>query len=165
MTEPTISAPQFFEVFPSAEKARAYIESRCWPDGAVCPSCGESRRITTRKDGFYRCNACKSDFTFRTGTIFERSHIPLHKWLYAMYLLSTDCNGISSIRLGKQLGITQKSAWFMLKRLREACGKQLTKIGGKESTGKHGGKKRKAGRMHGVGDETLVHAKSGETST
>ena len=105
-----------------AEAARVYMESKRWPDGAVCPACAEAKRITTRKDGFYRCNACKTDFTVRTGTIFERSHIPLHKWVYAMYLLVTARKGISSLQLAKQIGVTQKSAWFMLQRLREACG-------------------------------------------
>ena len=81
-----------------------------------------SERSQRRKGGFYRCNACKLDFTIRTGTIFERSHVPLHKWLYAMYLLVTARKGICSMQLAKEIGITQKSAWFMLHRLREACG-------------------------------------------
>jgi ISXO2-like transposase domain len=97
------------------------------------------------------------DFTIRTGTIFERSHVPLHKWLYAMYLLVTARKGISSLQLAKEIGVTQKSAWFMLHRLREACGgPKLTKlkgiveldecfIGGKERN-KHEHKKLKAGR-------------------
>ena len=93
-----------------------------WPSGATCPKCGKDERITGRNGDFYRCNACKLDFTIRTGTIFERSHIPLHKWLYAMYLLVTARKGISSIQLAKEIGITQKSAWFVLHRLREACG-------------------------------------------
>jgi transposase-like protein len=74
-------------------------------------------RITARKKGFYRCNPCKKDFTVRTGTIFERSHIPLHKWLCAMYLLVTARKGISSMQLSKELDITQKTAWFFLQRL------------------------------------------------
>jgi transposase-like protein len=113
-------------------------------------------RITTRKGGFYRCNACKLDFTIRTGTIFERSHVPLHKWLYAMYLLVTARKGISSLQLSKEIGITQKSAWFVLQRLREACSGKLEKlqgmievdemyVGGKESN-KHEHKKQRLGR-------------------
>ena len=157
MSKSTISTFQLFEIFPSAESARLYLESRLWPDGAVCPTCQGKERITIRKGGFYRCNACKLDFTIRTGTIFERSHVPLHKWLYAMYLLVTARKGISSMQLHTEIGITQKSAWFVLQRLREACGgPNLTKlrgiieidecfIGGKEAN-KHEHKKLKAGR-------------------
>ena len=104
-------------MFPDQESARVYFEARRWPDGATCPACGEAKRIGARKGGFYRCNACKTDFTVRTATIFERSHIPLHKWLYAMYLLVTARKGISSRYMAKQIGVTQKSAWFMLQRL------------------------------------------------
>jgi transposase-like protein len=102
------------------ETARTYLEGRLWPKGPKCPACKTGDRITPRKGGFYRCNACKEDFTVRTGTIFERSHVPLHKWLYAMYLLVTARKGISSLQLSKEIGITQKSAWFVLHRLREA---------------------------------------------
>ena len=125
MSKSTISTFELFQMFPDAEAARVYMEGKRWPDGAVCPACDEAKRITTRKGGFYRCNACKTDFTVRTATIFERSHIPLHKWLYAMYLLVTSRKGISSMQLAKQIGVTQKSAWFMLQRLREACGNEL----------------------------------------
>lgn len=122
MSRSTISTFKLFEVFPDEEAARKYLEDRLWPDGAKCQTCGSSERITTRKGGFYRCNACQLDFTVRTGTIFGRSHIPLHKWVYAMYLLVTARKGISSMQLAKEIGVTQKSAWFMLQRLREACG-------------------------------------------
>jgi transposase-like protein len=156
MSRSTISTFKLFELFPDVETARKYLESRLWPDGVACPKCKTKERITTRKDGFYRCNACKLDFTVRTGTIFERSHVPLHKWLYSMYLLVTARKGISSMQLAKEIGITQKSAWFVLQRLREACGNDLVKlrgivevdesyIGGKESN-KHVGKKTLIGR-------------------
>ena len=130
MSKSTISTFELFQMFPDAEAARVYIEGKRWPDGAVCPACDEAKRITTRKGGFYRCNACKTDFTVRTATIFERSHIPLHKWLYAMYLLVTARKGISSLQLAKQIGVTQKTAWFVLQRLREACGNDPTQLAG-----------------------------------
>jgi len=122
MSRSTISTLQLFELFPDQLAARRYLEGHLWPGGAVCPACKTNQRITHRKGDFYRCNACKLDFTIRTGTIFERSHVPLHKWLYAMYLLLTARKGISSLQLAKEVGITQKSAWFVLHRLREACG-------------------------------------------
>ena len=123
MSRSTISTFQLFQAFPDEEAARLYLESRLWPDGVRCPECKSGERITTRKRiGFYRCNACGDfDFTVRTGTIFERSKVPLHKWIYAIYLLVTARKGISSLQLAKEIGITQKSAWFVLHRLREAC--------------------------------------------
>jgi transposase-like protein len=117
-----MSAVQLFALFPDQEAARIYLESRRWPDGPRCSICKSRERITTRKDGFYRCNRCQLDFTVRTGTIFERSHVPLHKWIFAMYLLVTGREGISSMQLASEVGITQKSARFVLQRLREACG-------------------------------------------
>ena len=130
MSRSTISTFQLFEMFPDQETARVYLESRLWPEGVRCPHCGLGERITTRKGGFYRCNACREDFTVRTGTIFGRSHVQLHKWIYAMYLLVTARKGISSMQLAKEIGVTQKTAWFMLGRLREACGDKLDKLRG-----------------------------------
>jgi transposase-like protein len=156
MSKSTISTFELFAMFPDQESARTYLEGRLWPEGPKCPVCGLGQRITARAGGFYRCNQCKEDFTVRTGTIFERSHVPLHKWVYAMYLLVTARKGISSMQLAKEIGITQKSAWFVLHRLREACGKDLKKlqglieidetyVGGIEAN-KHEYKKLKAGR-------------------
>src|SRR5271154_1496567 len=130
MSKSTISTFELFAMFPDQETARTYLEGRLWPNGPKCPCCGMGERITARAGGYYRCNQCKEDFTVRTGTIFERSHVPLHKWIYAMYLLVTARKGISSMQLAKEIGITQKSAWFVLGRLREACGDNLEMLRG-----------------------------------
>ena len=157
MSKSTISTFQLFERFPDEASARTYLESRLWPDGPRCPQCGGSA-LTPRPNGFYRCNPCgKFTFNVREGTIFGRSKIPLNKWVYAMYMVVTARKGISSLQLAKQIGVTQKSAWFMLQRLREACsGIDLDKlrgeveidetfVGGLEAN-KHEHKKLKQGR-------------------
>ena len=130
MSKSTISTYQLFEMVPDAEAGRLWLESHLWPTGPRCPVCGLGDRITARKGGYYRCRQCKEDFTVRTGTVMEWSHIPLRKRVYTMYLLVRARKGISSLQLAKEIGITQKSAWFLLHRLREACGSKFEKLKG-----------------------------------
>jgi transposase-like protein len=111
--------------FHDEEKAFAYVESRIWPDGPVCPNCGGVERISkmqgkSTRTGVYKCYQCRKPFTVRIGTIFESSHVPLHVWLQAMYLIAGSKKGISSNQLHRILGVTLKTAWFMSHRIREA---------------------------------------------
>jgi transposase-like protein len=110
---------QISKRFPDEPSARKYIEARAWRGTPKCPTCGGTERVTARKNGFYRCNVCRLDFTVRTGTIFGRSHVPLHRWLHAMYLF-TAVRHITPVHLSREIEITLKSAAFVIERLREA---------------------------------------------
>jgi len=148
-----ISLNQFKDYFPNAEAAREYIELQKWHGKPFCACNSENVHKLPSRNGFYQCNACRKKFSVRTGTIFQNSKIPLDKWLLAFYLMVTARKGVSSMQLSKHLGITQKSAWFMSHRIREAMGSNKndyifkgvvecdeTYIGGKEHN-KHWDKK------------------------
>lgn len=110
------------KIFQDPIKARAWLEALLWADGRSCGYCGvvdESTELPARP-GFYQCNACRKQFTVMVGTVFERSHIALNKWLLAAFLLCASKKGISAHQMHRMLGITYKSAWFMMHRLREA---------------------------------------------
>ena len=105
--------------------AFAYVEKRVWPEGPTCPHCGGVERISkmqgkSTRQGLYKCYQCRKPFTVRMGTIFEASHVPLHIWLQAMYLVAGSKKGISSNQLHRTLGVTLKTAWFMAHRIRDA---------------------------------------------
>ena len=109
-------------IFKSPEKARSWLENLLWADGRACGYCGtvdESTELPARP-GYYQCNACRKQFTVMVGTVFERSHIPLNKWLLAAFILTASKKGVSAHQMHRMLGITYKSAWFMMHRLREA---------------------------------------------
>jgi transposase-like protein len=160
------------KIFQDATKAREWLELLLWPDGHVCGYCGVVNESTplTGRDGYYQCNVreCRKQFTVMVGTVFERSHIPLNKWLMAAFLLCASKKGISAHQMHRMLGITYKSAWFMMHRLREAMragkfptmggeGKHIeadeTYVGGKEKN-KHRNKRNKR-NIGGQGKEIV----------
>jgi transposase-like protein len=109
--------------FHSEAAAIARLEAIVWPQGPYCPRCGGFDRITTVKGGragLRRCGPCKREFTVTVGTIFERSHVPLHKWFQAAHLMRSSKKGISAHQLHRTLKVQYKTAWFMEHRLREA---------------------------------------------
>ncbi len=111
-------------IFQNAEKAREWLEGHLWPSGPVCPRCGtvdNSTAMETRS-GVYQCNesACRNQFTVTVGTLFERSHIPLNKWLMVAFLMCASKKGISAHQCHRMIGVSYKSTWFMMHRLREA---------------------------------------------
>jgi transposase-like protein len=110
------------KIFQDATAAREWLETMLWPEGPVCGHCGvkdEAKALSSRP-GTYQCNACRKQFTVTVGTVFERSHIPLNKWLLATFLFTSSKKGISAHQMHRLLDITYKSAWFMMHRLREA---------------------------------------------
>ncbi len=113
-------------IFHNATAAREYLEGIRWPNGPVCPHCGtvgkayKLPKTDKVRDGLYKCASCHKQFSVTVGTLFERSHIPLDKWLTGFHLLAASKKGISSHQLGRMLGLTYKSAWFMAHRIREA---------------------------------------------
>jgi transposase-like protein len=112
-------------VYADADKAREHLESIRWPDGPVCPHCGVVSEATALKGdahraGLYQCRACSKQFSVTVGTLYERSHIPLHKWLLATHLLCSSKKGISAHQLWRNLGFgSYRTAWFMAHRIRE----------------------------------------------
>ena len=124
-------------VFQDADKAREFLESQLWPNGPVCPHCGvvgcaTQLRGKAHRAGVYKCNDCDKQFTVTVGTLFERSHIPLNKWLLILHLMVASKKGISAHQIHRMLGLTYKSAWFACHRLREAMreGKLPDALGG-----------------------------------
>jgi transposase-like protein len=112
-------------IFQDAEKAREFLESLLWPDGPVCPHCGivgaaYHFKGKAHRPGVYKCKGCDQQFTVTVGTLFERSHIPLHKWMLALHLMVASKKGVSAHQIHRMLGLTYKSAWFMCHRIREA---------------------------------------------
>lgn len=116
-------------MFHDADAARAHLEAQRWPNGPECPHCGEhdAEKITklegkAHRGGLYQCNSCRDQFSVTVGTVFERSKIPLPKWVLAVHLISASKKGVSAMQIQRMLGVTYKTAWFMMHRIREAMG-------------------------------------------
>src|SRR4051812_27786843 len=113
---------ELIATMPDEMTCRKYLADQRWPDGkAVCPHCGSEKTYVIEKGWRYKCGnkECLKKFSVTVGTIFEASNIPLNKWFMAVYLCTAHKKGISSYQLGKDIGVAQKTSWFMLHRIRE----------------------------------------------
>jgi len=122
MNKPEIlSTFEFFKKFPDEESARKFFETRRWGDEPICGHCGSASvtECKNHKPMPYRCKDCRSHFSVRTGTVLAESRLPLQKWLLAIYMLTSARKGIPSTQMARELGVTQKTAWFLAQRIRE----------------------------------------------
>ena len=124
------------KIYTDKEAAREHLESIRWPNGPYCPHCGEAENVKplegkSHRPGLHKCYSCKGHFSVTVGTVFERSKIPLNKWILAAHLMASSKKGISAHQLHRTLGVTYKTAWFMEHRLREAMREKFQpKMGG-----------------------------------
>ena len=127
--------------FQDTDKAREHLESLRWPDGPFCPHCGSTKEPMKLKgekcrSGLYKCSEykCRKQFTVTVGTVFERSKVPLNKWLMAVHLMCASKKGMSAHQIHRMLGVTYKTAWFMCHRIREAMQDDGSPLGGNDGT-------------------------------
>ena len=147
-----LSLVQIVRRFPDDDAAEAWFAETRWPGGPVCPHCGSVRVQSGAAHATmpYRCRDCRKRFSVKTGTVMANSKLGYQVWAIAVYLMTTGISGVSSMKLHRDLGITQKSAWHLAHRIREAWGDQAaafvgpveaadTDVGGKASN-KHAGR-------------------------
>ena len=168
-----ISLLELGDKFPDEEAARKWFEKQVWPTGRCCGHCGSVRTSeTSHKTMPYWCSDCRKYFSVRTGTALAASKVSLRKWAYAIYLEVTSLKGVSSMKLHRDLGVTQRTAWFMLHRIREAFAAEEaeyagpvevdeTYVGGKEKN-KH--RRKRLRSRHWEGKVAVVGLKDRETN-
>ena len=169
-----LSMVEVHDMFSTNAKAEAWLAKARWPNGVACPRCGSDRVKTgaTHASQPYRCRDCQSRFSVRTGTVMAEGKVKYRQWALAIYLFATNLKGVSSMKLHRDLGVTQKTAWFLAHRLRQAWTGKLpafegpaeadeTFVGGKEGN-KHTAKKLRAGRGS-VGKMTVAGVKDRTT--
>ncbi len=161
---------QLMDMFPTEDAAREWFESVIWPNGRHCPKCGsvETKPAPNAKPMPYRCKDCRSYFSVKTGTAMQASKIPLRKWAIAIYLCLTSLKSVSSMKLQRDIGVSQPTAWFMLHRIREAWGEDdgepfdgpaevdETYFGGKRRNMSNAKRKALAGTGRGAVGKTAV---------
>ena len=172
----TFSLYEFFQKFPNEDAARRFFEEKRWPSGVHCPHCGSFSvaECVGHIPMPYRCRDCRKHFSVRTGTVLTESKLPLHKWLMAIYMMTTARKGIPSTQMARELGITQKSAWFLAQRIRETwlasqgdsdmgpiVEVDETYIGGKNKN-RHADKKVKGSGTHGKAAVLGIKERNGE---
>ncbi len=172
-----LTVMQLLEIFPDDETAEKYLKASIWDPNRCCGFCGAVDTVETKsgRPMKYRCRTCGKHFNIRAGTLLHDSNVPLRKWVFAIYLIVTNLKGISSMKIHRELDVTQKTAWYMMQRIRESMSVfpqseftftgevevDETYIGGKEGN-RHTSKKLRLGRG-AVGKKTVIGARDRES--
>lgn len=156
-------------IFHDETKAREWLEARVWKSGRVCPKCGVVDQSTlmkgkTTRAGLYQCNACREPFTVTVGTLYERSKIPLHKWLAVTHLMMASKKGMSALQISRMIGLSYKSTWFLCHRIRESLrdSDTLPPMGGPKGFVEAADAERFAKSVDGIVGKKLTYRRIGE---